>query len=178
MLHLKTMIIWMNHADAPVGSEDDCDKLGCLADDSMNRPKLYTIGYEGRSKDEFIDSLRSSGIRNLVDVRELPWSRKAGFSRAPLCELLTANGIAYMHLKPLGSPRKLREGLRSNGDFNAFARAYSGYLAEQTETLDLLASSARLQPTVIMCFERDPSKCHRSMIASRLASSGFDIMDI
>jgi uncharacterized protein (DUF488 family) len=146
--------------------------------ESEHQPTLYTIGYEGCSKDEFVGLLHSHDIRSLVDVRELPWSRKPGFSKSPLRETLTANGISYMHLKPLGSPRKAREALKDSGDFEAFVRTYSEHLAAQTESLDLLISAARLQPTAIMCYERDPSRCHRSLIATRLSDFGFNIENL
>ena len=59
--------------------------------------KIYTIGYEGKSIDEFIEELKNQGVKNLIDVRIRAGSRKKGFSKTALSEYLNNAGITYNH---------------------------------------------------------------------------------
>ena len=69
----------------------------------MTHP-LYTIGYEGAKPEEFAATLKDAGVSILLDIREVPWSRKPGFSKEPLRKLLGGVNIDYMHLQKLGNP--------------------------------------------------------------------------
>ena len=75
----------------------------------MSSCKLYTIGYEGRDIDEFVSLLKDNRITRLIDVREIPFSRKKGFSKSRLNERLQNENIDYVHIKALGSPSEIRE---------------------------------------------------------------------
>ena len=77
--------------------------------------ELYTIGYEGINIDDFIKQLKTSGVSKLIDVRDIPFSRKKGFSKEVLKETLEDNNIKYFHFKPLGSPASLRSKLKEDG---------------------------------------------------------------
>jgi len=139
---------------------------------------IYTIGYEGRSQDDFADELRSNGITRLIDVREIARSRKPGFSSRGMSDRLTAEGVEYLHFQSLGSPKALREELKSTGDFSRFSGAYRKHLGMKAESIEELRRNASEMPTAIMCFERDPAECHRSIIASELEKSGFTIVNL
>src|SRR5665648_290504 len=69
---------------------------------------LFTIGYEGRTADELPGSVAASGITTVVDVRDLPLSRKRGFSKTALASLLAGSGVGYVHERRLGNPTPLR----------------------------------------------------------------------
>jgi uncharacterized protein (DUF488 family) len=71
--------------------------------------RLYTVGYQGRSLAELLDSLSRAEVQRVVDVRELPLSRKPGFSKTALAAALAERGIEYVHVKPLGNPKANRE---------------------------------------------------------------------
>jgi len=60
---------------------------------------LFTVGYEGLTLEAFIQRLQSSSIQTLVDVRELPLSRKRGFSKRALAESLASHGIMHITAK-------------------------------------------------------------------------------
>jgi uncharacterized protein (DUF488 family) len=77
---------------------------------------LFTLGYEGLNVDTYIAALKLHDIHTLVDVRELPLSRKKGFSKNVLAARLDAEGIGYLHLRSLGAPRPIRHALRADGD--------------------------------------------------------------
>ena len=65
--------------------------------------KLFTIGYIGLTLEEFIDGLTSRGIECLIDTREIPISRKKGFSKSSLELELGRAGIVYRHFRLLDS---------------------------------------------------------------------------
>jgi len=128
---------------------------------------LYTIGYEGANLGDFLATLREMGVTTLLDVRELPISRRKGFSKAAIGEALGAVGIAYKHERDLGSPRDVRHRLRKTGDMEAFLAEYEAHLAQQTSLLDTLAATLRGN-VVLMCYERDSRYCHRRLVAREL----------
>ncbi len=78
--------------------------------------ELMTIGYEGLTVAGFLDLLRRCRVSRLVDVRELPISRKPGFAKAALSAAIEARGIRYEHLVALGCPREIRHRYREDGD--------------------------------------------------------------
>lgn len=74
--------------------------------------RIFTIGYEGATQDQFIATLQQAGVVQVIDVRAVPLSRKPGFSKNVLAAGLKAAGIAYVHLKALGTPPEGREAAR------------------------------------------------------------------
>ena len=127
--------------------------------------KLFTIGYEGATQPELIAALERAGVKRLIDVRQLPLSRRPGFSKTPLKNALADHGIDYVHLKALGTPPEGREAARK-GRHDAMAVIYRATLAEPgaivaAEQLRELASEA---PSTLLCFEREPTHCHRQVL--------------
>jgi uncharacterized protein (DUF488 family) len=144
--------------------------------ESIDQPRMaFTIGYEGATPESFLRTLVTRGIKGLVDVREVPRSRNPGFSSAALARMLESSAIHYVHIGSLGSPSSIRESLRLNHDLSAFFRDYERHLASVPDALEALETIASSEPTAIMCYERDPSACHRSIIASELNRRGFEI---
>ncbi|MGD9968269.1 MAG: DUF488 family protein [Hyphomonadaceae bacterium] len=131
--------------------------------------KLYTIGYEKVGQADFVAALRAAKIKTVVDVREVANSRRAGFSKKSLAAALDEAGIAYIHLKPLGTPKAGREAAR-RGDTRTMARIFEAKLAEPESQLALAetADLARSRRTCIMCLEQDWRECHRAIVARRL----------
>ena len=101
--------------------------------------RLYTIGYEGALLEDFLATLNEADIDIVVDVRELPMSRRKGFSKTALTKALTQCDIHYRHEKLLGSPKTIRHKLRVEGDYKAFFRAFNRHLQKQNEILLELA---------------------------------------
>ncbi len=147
----------------------------------MKTYEILTIGYEGRRIDEFIDRLKKFNISRLIDVREVPLSRKKGFSKSALRERLKDANIEYVHLKVLGSPSPIRNKLKSDWDYDYFFKAYSKYLSENMEAVKEVYQYISDGINCIMCFERFPEKCHRSTIANKIKeydSNGLKIKHI
>ena len=129
--------------------------------------KLFTIGYEGANIADFVATLQTAGVTILMDIREIPISRRPGFSKKLLSENLVNAGIMYRHIRDLGSPRDIRHELHAKGDYVKFFRDFSKYLDTQQELLGEIARdlSGRV---ALMCYERDPTTCHRRVVAERI----------
>lgn len=127
--------------------------------------KLFTIGYEGATQPDLIAALTAAGVRRLIDVRALPLSRRAGFSKTPLRLALGEHGIDYVHLKPLGTPPEGREAAR-RGRHEEMAAIYRGQLTlpEAIVAAEQMKQLAAESPSALLCFERDPGHCHRQVL--------------
>jgi len=128
---------------------------------SANR--TYTIGYAGRTVDDFLSVLKRAGIERVVDVRALPLSRKKGFSKNVLCNALANQGIEYVHLRSAGNPFR-----DMKNDVENCLRLYSEYLDEHPSIINEVERVVRDQTSALLCFEADACGCHRSIIAQRL----------
>jgi len=140
-------------------------------DSAMSAPtaKLFTIGYEGRSVRELIAQLQAAKVTRVVDVRELPLSRRKGFSKSSLAAALNKAGIAYEHVRELGNPKPLRDRYKS-GDVDGGARDYRLHLHNGSRAaLVELADSLDGTKTCLLCFEDDHASCHRAVIAGAIA---------
>ncbi len=127
--------------------------------------KVFTIGYAKMSISDFISTLKSFGIEELIDVRSFPTSKKEDFRQERLREHLERAGIAYHHLKALGGYRK---------------PSYLAYTTteEFKRGLEELISRARQRRVVIMCLEENPRYCHRRFIARELEKRGVEVVHI
>jgi uncharacterized protein (DUF488 family) len=136
----------------------------------MAKKKLFTIGYEQTPSKAVLDELESAGVKLLVDVRAVTSSRRPGFSKNQLAAGLDERGIAYVHLKGLGTPKEGRLAARS-GKAAEMLRIYERHLEKpeaqhELEELTALARSGR--PICLLCYERDPAHCHRQRLAEEL----------
>lgn len=137
--------------------------------------RVWTIGYEGWKIDTFIFRLKKAGVKQLIDVREIPMSRKKGFSKSALKSNLEQEGILYKHIPELGSPSDVRGEYKAGGSVDEFMARYKGYMETQLESYDLLKGLALVTPSVVMCMEKEFMICHRRIIAERLKLEGFDV---
>ena len=140
--------------------------------------RIFTIGYEGATVPEFLGALRAAGVRRVIDVRALPLSRRPGFSKSPLKAALAEAGIEYVHLKALGTPAEGRAAARA-GRHEELERIYAGQLelpeamAEAAQMLELAAE----KPSALLCFERDPAHCHRTLLLDSVAPAS-EVVDL
>jgi len=131
------------------------------------RKKLFTIGYEQTPAKAVLDELEDAGVKVLVDVRAVASSRRPGFSKSQLAAGLDERGIAYVHLRGLGTPKEGRLAARS-GQYETLQKIYAKHLktAQAREELDELSSLVtKSGPVCILCYERDHQHCHRRWIA-------------
>lgn len=137
-----------------------------------NAPAWFTLGYEGRSLDAYLDAMVQRNITHLVDVRKNAVSMKYGFSKSQLSKTCGYLGITYIHEPDLGIESEDRQQLQSLKDYEALFSRY-----EQTtlrtgpaqNALDRLQALHQDAPRVALtCFEKDSRYCHRSRVASAL----------
>jgi uncharacterized protein (DUF488 family) len=131
---------------------------------------IHTSGYEGQSLKEILRRLKAEAIEIVVDVRELPLSRKPGFSKKSLAASLQSSGIGYLHLPELGCPKPVRNRYREDGDWARYTRAFLAHLKLQTSTIAQLADLAQDQSLTLLCYEADPERCHRTYVARAVAA--------
>ena len=140
--------------------------------------KLFTIGYEKATQAELIAALKAAGVERLIDVRAVPASRRPGFSKNILARGLAEEGIDYVHLKALGTPADGREAARK-GRHDDLVRIYAGQL-ELPEAIGQGAEMLALaeeKPSALLCYERDPAACHRSLLIGAIAPDA-EVIDL
>ncbi len=126
---------------------------------------IYTIGYEGIDIEQFFTLLKAHGIETVVDVRELPLSRKPGFSKKSLADALNLSGLEYTHLADLGCPKPIRDRYRNDANWKRYKEGFLRHLKNQDEAIDELTLLAASSNCALLCFEADFNYCHRSIVA-------------
>lgn len=140
---------------------------------------IFTIGYEGIDLARFIRLLAHNRIETVVDIREMPLSRKPGFSKTALRTALNLAGFEYVHLGVLGCPKDVRNQYRADGNWAAYKRGFMRYLSTQESAVAELSAMANSSNCALLCFEADYNFCHRSMVADAVAAvSGARIKHI
>lgn len=132
---------------------------------------LYTIGYEASCFDAVRDALIEARSRLLIDVRAIAASRRPGFSKRLLAGGLAEAGIGYLHLQPLGTPKPGRDAVR-RGDVETMRRIFMAHMEGDRSRAALAeaAEAARANAVCLLCFERDPGHCHRSLVADLICA--------
>jgi uncharacterized protein (DUF488 family) len=140
--------------------------------------RVFTIGYEGATIDGLVAALQAAGVMQVIDVRALPLSRRPGFSKSSLAATLAAAGIAYVHLKALGTPKPGRDAAKK-GDVTTLRAVYADQLElpeAQAQAAQMLALAAE-RPSALLCFERDPCHCHRTLLLAAVGQ-GAEVVDL
>jgi uncharacterized protein (DUF488 family) len=140
--------------------------------------KIFTIGYEATTMDEFIAALRSAGVERVIDVRAVPLSRRPGFSKNILAASLKDAGIDYVLLKNLGTPKLGRDAAKK-GDVKTLREVYDGqlHLPEAQAEAAMMRALAEEKPSALLCFERDPAHCHRTLLLAA-EGEGAEVVDL
>ena len=139
---------------------------------------IFTIGYEAATMGEFLSALQEAGVERVIDVRAVPNSRRLGFSKTPLRNALAEAGIDYVHLRALGTPAAGREAARA-GRKAELERIYSGQLETPQAMAEgaMMLGLAREKPSALLCYERDPACCHRTLLWQALVPDA-EIVDL
>jgi uncharacterized protein (DUF488 family) len=142
-------------------------------------PKLWTIGYENVGVPDLIAALKAAKIKTVLDVREIANSRRAGFSKNGLAASLDEAGIAYVHMKALGTPKAGRDAARK-GDIKTMHKIIEKKLDghEAQAALAEAAAFAKKGRVCLMCLEHDWKDCHRANVAKRLEAFGCEAVHL
>lgn len=141
---------------------------------------MFTIGYERASFAAVASMLAEAGVGVLVDVRAQPHSRRREFAFKHLGPGLAGYGIRYESWPVLGTPDAGREAAK-RGDFETFHRVFETHLAtdEVRAALEQLVVLCRDESVCLMCYEREPTRCHRLLIGERLTREhGVEVRDL
>jgi uncharacterized protein (DUF488 family) len=133
---------------------------------------LFTFGYEGHSIDSFVARLKKAGIATVIDVRELPLSRKKGFSKAAFAAALADSGIGYRHVPAFGCPKPIRNRYKADGSWKRYEKAFNTYITTQPSAVADLVVYSKATKACLVCFEADFNFCHRSLVARAAAGAG------
>jgi uncharacterized protein (DUF488 family) len=132
-------------------------------------PVLFTIGYESHTAPEtLVTRLQTAGVQRLVDVRDLPLSRRRGFSKTALAATLADSGLSYEHERALGNPKPYRDLYRSGRQPEGESLYRVHIRNESADAVHRLGETLQERVTAVMCFENDHSTCHRSVIVDEL----------
>lgn len=142
-------------------------------------PGFFTIGYEGRDIDAFLNSLIQNRIQALVDVRYNPFSMNFSFIQGKLRSYLEKNGIEYVHVKGLGIEGESRKNLETDGDYTKLFEYYeSSILPVHSSDFATVLELGQKKRIALMCFERDAWHCHRGVLGKKLRENGFEVVDL
>ena len=142
---------------------------------------IFTIGHSTHSLDRLCELLDTHAVTSLADVRRVPRSaRHPQFRAEALAAELPARGIEYRHFPALGGFRRPAPDSPNAGWDNDAFRGYADYALsnEFAQALDELCALARERPTATMCAEAPWWRCHRRLIADRLAANGWTVCHI
>lgn len=143
-------------------------------------PPLATIGYESATLPDVVARLQAAGVELLEDVRAVAASRRPGFSKGVLSASLEEAGVAYLHLRDLGTPKAGREAARA-GRTAEMRAIFSAALESPAAVLafERLAELAATRRTCLLCYEADAAGCHRTVLAERLRErTGVEVEDL
>ena len=131
--------------------------------------KLYLTGYEGERLEDFLKRLKKFRIKAVIDVREIPLSRKNSFSKKNLDEILSRRGIRYYHFPGLGSPKRMREKLHSTDDYLTFFKEYRNHINKKKSSINkLIEIILKEKVVVLLCYEKRYELCHRSIVTDKI----------
>jgi uncharacterized protein (DUF488 family) len=136
--------------------------------------KLYTIGFTQKRAETFFDLLRQNGVQRVVDIRLKPHGQLAGFAKQedlPYFLHHLAGGCEYVHRPELAPTKEILESYRADNNWQEYERRFEA-LMDQRGIPGILAR-AEFETTVscLLCSEATPEKCHRRLVAERLAKS-------
>jgi uncharacterized protein (DUF488 family) len=141
---------------------------------------LATIGYEKATQADVIGRLKAAGVEVVIDVRAVPSSRRAGFSKTILAGSLHDAGIDYVHLRALGTPKPGRDAARKGHTAEMHA-IYEKHLEEPKTQFELAeaADIAKARKAALLCYEAEAAGCHRRIVADLIRDkTGLSIIDL
>jgi uncharacterized protein (DUF488 family) len=153
-------------------------------------PTIATIGVYGFDRETFLAALGEAGVEHVLDLRQRRGVRGSEYAWANAQRLqaaLAEAGLSYSHLKELAPTTEMRqvqyrederrgEGKRSRTALAPeYARLYTEQVLDRVE-LEPIVRWVGGSAAGLLCVERDPEACHRSLVAARLRRDhGFEV---
>ena len=127
------------------------------------RAAAFTIGYSGKTLEEFLTALTDADVDRVVDVRALPLSRRKGFSKTALGHALAERGIEYVHVRAAGNPYRDKR-----NDIKRCLALYAGHLDRNPAVVAELDAVLVGHRAALLRVEAEACDCHRSVLIDRL----------
>ncbi len=137
--------------------------------------RLFTIGFTRKSAEVFFNTLRSAGVRRLVDIRLRNSSQMAGFTKRDDLDFFvrTILGADYTHLPLLAPSVEILEAYMEDRDWPRYEKDFQALL--RTRQVGTALSPADLQDACLMCSEPTADQCHRRLVAEHLRDIWGDV---
>ena len=144
--------------------------------------KLYTIGFTQKSAERFFGLLAEHEVDRVVDIRLNPGGQLSGFAKqGDLAWFLDRlNGAGYIHLPQLAPSAEIRDAYRKDRDWDTYVLQFEELMdvREIPDTLD--RASFKESVSCLLCSEPTPERCHRRLVAERLAQAwpGVEVIHV
>ncbi|MCD6029197.1 MAG: hypothetical protein K0S78_1371 [Thermomicrobiales bacterium] len=139
--------------------------------------KLYTIGFTQKSAERFFDLLAEHGIERVVDIRLKPGGQLSGFAKqqdlAWFLDRLV--GADYIHLPELAPSDAIRDAYRKDRDWERYVPRFEALMDARGIPATLDQSLFAAKTCCLLCSEPTPERCHRRLVAERLAREWGEI---
>jgi uncharacterized protein (DUF488 family) len=134
------------------------------------RRLLCTIGFTGKTAEEFFALLRDAGVQSVIDVRQNRTGQLSAFAKYPDLEffLRQIGNVDYRHEPSLAPTPELRKSYQESRDWSAYEKSFLKLLKQRgvPKSLDVSKWPANV---ALLCTEPAPEKCHRRLVADVLA---------
>lgn len=141
-------------------------------------PKIFTVGYEGKDIDLFLDLLIKNSIEVIIDVRKNPFSMNFSFTKNKLKNYLDKVKIEYITIPELGIEGSQRKGIDTEEGYKKLFKEYEMQLTKKEKELNKIILSGDKKRIALLCFEENKDMCHRGIIAKYLNSKGIKVEHI
>ena len=141
---------------------------------------IYTIGFAGKTAEQFFTLLKDAGVQKLIDIRENRIGQLSGFAKYPDLAFFLDRvaGISYSYEPRLAPSPEIRAAYRDSGNWTAYESAFRQLMLDRGIPQGL--NPADFDSTVVfLCSEPGADKCHRRIVAELLsqflATNGYNI---
>jgi uncharacterized protein (DUF488 family) len=135
---------------------------------------VYTIGFAGKSAEEFFGLLCEYGVDLIVDIRVNPRGQLAGFAKQrdlPYFLRELVSGCAYVYLPELAPSKEMLAEYRADPDWPRYVDQFESLLDQRDIPSSLDPAVFAGHRLCLLCSEPSPAECHRRLVAQRLAAN-------
>ncbi len=141
-------------------------------------PGFFTIGYEGKDIDQFLNALVSNNIDILIDIRRNPFSMNFIYIKDTLRKKLKDAGIDYLHIPELGIESEERKNLKTRADYDELFAKYRQILPLKEVYINRIIELGTMKRIALLCFEADCNFCHRGEVAKVIKSKKHEVINL
>ena len=138
-------------------------------------PGFFTIGYEKKDIDQFLNALVSNNIELLIDIRRNPFSMNFIYIKDTLMKKLKDVGIDYLHIPELGIESEERKSLNTKADYDKLFAKYRENLPLKEVYINRIIELGLMKRIALLCFEADCNFCHRGEVAKVIKSKKHEV---